>query len=311
MKKNNIKLVYSSKYNQYYFPTKFDEETGICRVHIYSKSLKGIDKTNIASYENDEDWKFIIEENHKFTAEEWFLKLMNGTDYKAMRKVIKNFRANGLIDSELAMNELTRWYNMGFKEIRSEKEKLIRQRVQALYNNVCTANTKNISRKGYKQHIPVEIKDEAYSKGLIIERNDDFYYNTLGKKVAAHGRKKEDLQRMRDCGYRIVNTQGRVIIGDGFSLNDAQAVEFVQKYNPVPEDLDGSYQVALTKNQVEKLQKVEKFLKAHNFAVKNNNNLRFWITTKNGHVVNGGINGMAYATFLRCAYELKASKGWK
>lgn len=313
MTRNQIKLVYSKKYNQYYKPIRFREDTKVCEVVLYTKKKdkNEITKLNIASYEDDTDWTFVIMQNNFETAENYFIKAINGTDYKATRKALKHFIANGLTDSKLAMNELVKWYNIGFTDTRSQPDTTTRKRIQSLYNNICTCDTKNVSFKGYKQHIPIETRNLGYKKGLIIERNDDYYYNNLNQRKAATGKKKEELQQLRDCGYRIVNTQGRILCGDGYSMCDAQVIEFVEKYNPVPEDLSGDYKVSLTKNQEEKISKVEKFLKAHKFAVKSKNNLRFWITTANGHVVYGGENGMAYGTFLRRAYILKDSKGWK
>lgn len=309
MNKEDIKLVYSKKYNQYYAPIEFDDKDNVCKIRPHKKD-KQITKKNIASYEDDEDWNFVIMWVNK-TAEDYFVEVINSTNYKAIRRALRMFVIYGLTDSEIAMNELARWFKIGFDEVKSEEEKKVRRAIQRTYIKVCIPDTKGIVKDGYDQHIPHDIRNLAYKKGLIIERNDDYWNPRNKDRVAATGKTKESLQNMRDCGYQIVNTHGRIVAGEGFSLVDAQVVEFINKYNAKPDDLDGDYKLSLTKNQIEKIEKCRKILANHKMNIRNKNNMRFWIVSKNGRVIRGGINGMAYATFLRCVYSMKNKKGWK
>lgn len=307
MNKNNIEKVYSEKYNQFYKPIRFDDN-GICEV-ILSKKDKTT-KNHIASFENDKNWKFVIMQNEHIRADEYFVNTLNGDNNKSKMRVLQKFFAHGLCDSELAMNELARWFKIGYTDTVSDEDKKVRALIQKTYIKMCTHDSKKIKDDRYTQHIPQEIKYLGYEKGLIIERSDDYYTGYNGVTTLATGKLKEGLKAARKCGYRIVNMSGKVIAGQGFSFVDAQVVDFVKRYNSKPEDLKGDYMVALSKNQQTKLKKLSKFLESHNLRIKNKNNLRFWVTNTNGKVIGGGIVGLPYNRLHAFVRSLAKKRGW-
>ncbi len=225
-----------------------------------------------------------------------------------MRKLneLHDFKRNGLMDSENAKNEVIRLYHLGFEDVKSKEDRKFRQAVVNLYFEITTdgisASQKNY--RTYAQHIPGATKDLAMQKGLFIERVDDYCKDKKGKRIKAHKLAKKGIRGTKPCGYLIRNKSGKVIIGGGYKLTDAQVIEFVKNYQPTPDDTSGNYKVPLSKQEEKKYATCRKILRRNKLNWRNENNVRFWVLDK-GEVVYGGKNGVGLKGLFRYCNNLK------
>lgn len=307
MEKEKIKLVYSQKYNQHYRPIKFDEMNKTCYIIVAkNRKDKSIHRDMIARIEENTDWKFIIMRNEYITAEDNFVRSMN-CDGEYMRKMneIHDFKRNGLMDSEIAVNEVNRLYHSFHGKIKSNEDRKFRKAVSDLYFEIKTDNVpkKNKNFATYAQHVPNKIRNLAQEKGLFIERTDDFCISN-GKKVKASNLAKKGIRGTKPCGYLIRNKSGKVIIGAGYKLTDKQVIEFVKKYQPTPNDTIGNYKVPLSKQEEDKLVTCKKILIRNKLNWKNENNIRFWVLDK-GKIIYGGKGGVGLKKLFRFCIGLK------
>ena len=94
-----------------------------------------------------------------------------------------------------------------------------------------TEQTKNDNKRSYDQRVPAEIIELAKSKGLLIERNDD-YITKKGSRIKSTKKELIKIRESEPCGYLIRDTDKKAIAGFGYKFTSKQVVEFVQKYTP-------------------------------------------------------------------------------
>lgn len=305
---SKTKLIYSEKYNQHYKPIKFDEENKICYIMVVkNRRDKSIHRDMIARIEKNTDWKFVVMRNQYITAEDNFIRSMR-CDGQYMRKLneLHDFKRNGLVDSENAVDEIRRLYSLGYTDVKNRDDRKFRQAVIQLYLDLCVGNVpKQKNKDTYAQHIPGRTKDLAKKKGLFIERVDD-YCIINGKRCKAYGKRVESIRKEKPCGYLIRNTDGKVIVGGGYKLSDEQVVAFIDNYEPEPDEHVGNYKVPLSKNEEKRFAICRKILRQNKLKWKNDNNVKFWVLD-NENVIYGGKDGVGLKGLFRYCNNLKNS----
>ena len=228
------KLVYWAKYNQYYRIIDIDTDNKIVKMVVSkSKRDKSITRDMIARVELCPEWQFVIMKNQYITAEANFVKSMrcNG-EYARKINELMDFKRHGLVDSEMAMKELSIIFHRRLRNIKSDKDRHFRNKVKALYEEIMTEQTRNDNKRSYDQKIPSDVITLAKDKGLVIERNDE-YITKKGSRVRPTKNELVKIRADKPCGYLIRSTEDKkVIAGIGYRFTSIQIVEFVQKYNP-------------------------------------------------------------------------------
>ncbi len=229
----NIKLIYSKKHNQYYRPISIDEDSKICKIVVAkNKRDKAITRNQIAKIEEHPDWKYVVMKNEHITAEENFINSMRVPgEYNRKNNELIDFQRHGLVDSEVAMTELSRIFHEGFKNVKSEQDRHFRNRVKTLYEELMTEQTKNDNKRSYDQRVPSEIIAIAKEKGLLIERNDD-YITKKGSRVKPTKKELARIRESKPCGYLIRGLDMKVVAANNYKFTSRQVVEFVKRYTP-------------------------------------------------------------------------------
>lgn len=235
---NETKLVYAERYNQHYRPIFVDEENKVCHMVLAkNRKDKSVTKSMIARVEELPEWQFIIYKNEHITAEDNFLAAMRcKREFNRKLNELMNFKRNGLVDSPVAMNELLRIFNLGFKNMKSDRERRFRQRVKSLYIEICTEEVKNARKVTYDQHVPADIVNLAKEHGLKVEQNDD-YTERNGRRVKATKKEKQKIRENKPCGFLVRDSSGRAIAGNGYTFSAAQTVEFIKRHMVMEEEL--------------------------------------------------------------------------
>lgn len=228
------KLVYWARYNQYYRIIEVDTDNNIVKMVVSkNKRDKSITKNMIAKVELCPEWQFIIMKNQYITAEENFVNSMRcNAEYARKINELMDFKRHGLVDSEMAMKELSNIFHRRFRDIKSDKDRHFRNKVKTLYEEILTEQSRNDNKKSYDQKIPSDVIALAKDKGLLIERNDD-YITKKGSRVRPTKNELVKIRADKPCGYLIRSAEDKkAIAGVGYKFTSRQIVEFVQKYNP-------------------------------------------------------------------------------
>ena len=228
------KLVYWARYNQHYRIIAVETDNKIVKMVVSkNKKDKSITRDMIARVELCPDWQFICMKNQHITAESNFINSMRcNTEYARKINELIDFKRNGLVDSDMAMKELSRIFHQGFRNVKSDKDRHFRNKVKALYEEILTEQTRNDNKRSYDQKIPSDVIALAKEKGLLIERNDD-YITKKGSRVKPTKKELVKIRAEKPCGYLIRSaTDKKVIASVGYKFTSRQIVEFVQKYNP-------------------------------------------------------------------------------
>ena len=157
--------------------------------------------------------------------------------------------------------------------MKSKEDYTFRKAVQRLYNSLCCPS-QDERKRTYDQHIPGDIRDLAAVKGLLIERVDEVYYDRDGRQRRANNQMRQAIRKERDCGYLVRNGRGEVLIGGSYQLTDKAVCEFIQAYQPKPED-KGNYKVPLTQAEEKKYCYCRKILMKNHLRWSSKNNLKF------------------------------------
>lgn len=226
-------LVYWAKYNQFYRIIEVDSDSKVVKMVVAkNKRDRTITRDMIVRVELCPEWQFICMKNQYITAEENFVNSMRvSKEFNRKINELIDFKRNGLVDSEMAMNELNRIFHQGFKNVKSEQDRRFRNKVKTLYEELMTEQTKNDNKRSYDQRVPAEIIAIAKDKGLLIERNDD-YITKKGSRVKPTKNELIAIRGQKPCGYLIRDTNKKAIAGFGYKFTSKQVVEFVQKYTP-------------------------------------------------------------------------------
>lgn len=311
MDMNKIKLIFSEKYNQFYKPIRIDEDVGIVYMQITkNRHDKSIKKNEIAHIEKNRRYKYVVMHDDNVTAEDFFIRTMNGKCYLHDKiSELHNFEKNLLVDSECAMKTLQELAEKkvfrGSGQKRPDKTTdIVCNMAWRLFQDINHIKILIDNQDTYNgQDIPSDIKNLALSKRLFIERRDEY----VGKpKHPATYKEKASTQRRLPCGFMIKDKGGNVVAGQKYKLSAQEVVDFVKSYTFDPDKhYKRTYYVPMSSQHRKQLAMCYKILKERGLHYKNEHNCFFWVLDKKGNVVAGDKNGFGFKGLLRFCRKLK------
>ena len=302
MDKKDMKLAYSEKYNQFYEIIRLDNDVGICYIKpISNRRDRSIHRDMILKTDTEDELEIVVMHNANITAEQHFIKIMESDcPYKIKLSELKSFKKNMLMESFIAMEKLKKISEM--QQINEKQREIKNLTLTLLYskNKKEDVIITDYAATYKNQDIPPNTMKLALSKRIFIERSDDIYKKRnkteFGKLVLAVGKKRQQLQTGRPCGFLIRDREGNVLVGEKYTMTIQDVIEYVNNYIPDEKIVEEKclYRVPMSEKKECNLMKCANILKRYGLHLKNEHNYFFWVLDKQGNVVAGGKNGFGF-----------------